>query len=74
MENSSTSEKAKDLKKRVRNYFQKRDHDPKTESLIQIASSLDFIVTTSKSSPCSGRPKEDYSPQHNYLKQNQENC
>lgn len=40
--------KAKDLKKRVSNYFQKRDHDPKTESLIQATSSLDFIVTNTE--------------------------
>ena len=40
--------KAKDLKKRVSNYFQKRDHDSKTESLIHMASSLDFIVTNNE--------------------------
>lgn len=40
--------KAKDLKKRVSNYFQKRDHDQKTESLIQAASCLDFIVTNNE--------------------------
>jgi excinuclease ABC subunit C len=40
--------KAKDLKKRVSNYFQKRDHDSKTECLIQMASSLDFIVTNTE--------------------------
>ena len=40
--------KAKDLKKRVSNYFQKRDQAPKTESLIQAASSLDFIVTNTE--------------------------
>lgn len=40
--------KAKDLKKRVSNYFQKRDLDHKTESLIQTASSLDFIVTNNE--------------------------
>ena len=40
--------KAKDLKKRVSNYFQKRDRDTKTESLIQTASSLDFIVTNNE--------------------------
>ena len=40
--------KAKDLKKRVSNYFQKRDLDPKTESLIQAASGLDFIVTNTE--------------------------
>jgi excinuclease ABC subunit C len=51
--------KAKDLKKRVSNYFQKRDHDPKTKSLIQMASSLDFIVTTSKSRPCLGKSEKD---------------
>lgn len=40
--------KARDLKKRVSNYFQKRDHDSKTESLIKAASSLDFIVTNNE--------------------------
>lgn len=40
--------KAKDLKKRVTSYFQKPNHDPKTESLIQSASSLDFIVTNTE--------------------------
>jgi excinuclease ABC subunit C len=40
--------KARDLKKRVSNYFQKRDHDPKTESMIQAASGLDFIVTNTE--------------------------
>jgi len=37
--------KAKDLKKRVSSYFQKRDLDPKTLALIQAARDLDFIVT-----------------------------
>src|SRR5512137_1148196 len=40
--------KAKDIKKRVSNYFQKQDHDPKTRSLIQVASGLDFIVTNTE--------------------------
>ncbi len=40
--------KAKDLKKRVSSYFQKRDHDPKTESLVQALRSLDFIVTNTE--------------------------
>jgi excinuclease ABC subunit C len=40
--------KAKDLKKRVSNYFKKQDHAPKTESLIQAASGLDFIVTNTE--------------------------
>ena len=40
--------KAKDLKKRVSSYFQKRDHDPKTESLVQAARNLDFIVTNTE--------------------------
>jgi excinuclease ABC subunit C len=40
--------KAKDIKKRVSNYFQKQDHDPKTKSLIQAASGLDFIVTNTE--------------------------
>ncbi len=40
--------KAKDLKKRVSSYFQKRGHDPKTESLIQTVKDLDFIVTNTE--------------------------
>ncbi len=40
--------KAKDIKKRVSNYFQKRDLDPKTESLVQAARNLDFIVTNTE--------------------------
>jgi len=40
--------KAKDLKKRVSSYFQKRNHDPKTESLVQAIRSLDFIVTNTE--------------------------
>ncbi len=40
--------KAKDLKKRVSSYFQKRDHDPKTENLVRAAKGLDFIVTNTE--------------------------
>jgi len=40
--------KAKDLKKRVSSYFQKRDHDPKTASLIEAVRGLDFIVTNTE--------------------------
>jgi len=40
--------KAKDLKKRVSNYFQKRDHDPKTESLVRAARDIEFIVTATE--------------------------
>lgn len=40
--------KAKDLKKRVSSYFQKRDHDPKTDSLVRAARNLDFIVTNTE--------------------------
>lgn len=40
--------KAKDLKKRVSSYFQKRDHDPKTASLMQAVRGLDFIVTNTE--------------------------
>ena len=40
--------KAKDLKTRVSSYFQKRGHDPKTESLIQTVKDLDFIVTNTE--------------------------
>ena len=37
--------KAKNLKKRVSSYFGRRDHDPKTEVIVQRAASVDFIIT-----------------------------
>ncbi|HZD42711.1 MAG TPA: GIY-YIG nuclease family protein, partial [Methanomicrobiales archaeon] len=37
--------KAKNLKKRVSSYFQKRPLDPKTENLVQRIDSLDYMVT-----------------------------
>jgi excinuclease ABC subunit C len=37
--------KAKNLKKRVSNYFQKKDHDSKTKILVSNISSIDFIAT-----------------------------
>lgn len=40
--------KARDLKKRVASYFQKRELDPKTSALVSAASGLDFIVTKSE--------------------------
>ncbi|MFA4824553.1 MAG: excinuclease ABC subunit UvrC [Methanoregula sp.] len=40
--------KAKDLKKRVTSYFQKTDHDAKTEKLVERIVSLDFVVTTTE--------------------------
>jgi len=40
--------KARDLKKRVSSYFQKKDLDPKTSALVSAACDLDFIVTDSE--------------------------
>lgn len=40
--------KAKDLRKRVSSYFQKRDLDPKTFALVEAAQGLDFIVTNTE--------------------------
>ncbi|MCX6685305.1 MAG: GIY-YIG nuclease family protein, partial [Methanoregula sp.] len=40
--------KAKDLKKRVTSYFQKADHDPKTQNLIERIAAVDFVVTTTE--------------------------
>ncbi len=40
--------KAKDLKKRVTSYFQKTDHDAKTQRLVERIASLDFLVTTTE--------------------------
>ena len=37
--------KAKNLRKRVKSYFQKNDLDPKTIAMVQRINSLDFIVT-----------------------------
>ncbi len=37
--------KAKDIRKRVSSYFQKKEHDAKTEALISHIDSVDFIVT-----------------------------
>ncbi|MDO5846950.1 MAG: excinuclease ABC subunit UvrC [Methanocorpusculum sp.] len=37
--------KAKDLKRRVSSYFQKRDHDPKTRRLVETLVSVEYIVT-----------------------------
>lgn len=40
--------KAKNLKKRVSSYFTKKDHDPKTKSLVAHIASVDFVVTGSE--------------------------
>lgn len=40
--------KAKNLGKRVRSYFQKTDHDPKTENLVKNIHSFDVIATTTE--------------------------
>jgi excinuclease ABC subunit C len=37
--------KAKNLKKRVSNYFQKKDHDPKTRQLVTNIASVEFFIT-----------------------------
>ena len=40
--------KARDIKKRVSNYFQKQDHGPRTQALISAAKGLEFIVTNTE--------------------------
>ena len=40
--------KAKNLKKRVSSYFQKRDHDKKTQKMLSLANSLDYLVTANE--------------------------
>lgn len=40
--------KARDIKKRVSNYFQKQDHGPRTEALVSAAKAVDFIVTNNE--------------------------
>jgi excinuclease ABC subunit C len=40
--------KAKDLKKRVTSYFQKKDHDTKTEALVANITSFDLMITNTE--------------------------
>ncbi|MEN6442967.1 MAG: excinuclease ABC subunit UvrC [Methanoregula sp.] len=40
--------KAKNLKKRVSSYFSKKDHDPKTRSLVEHIASVDVMVTNTE--------------------------
>jgi excinuclease ABC subunit C len=40
--------KAKNLKKRVSSYFQNRDHDQKTQSLVEHIVTVDYIVTSNE--------------------------
>ena len=40
--------KAKFLRKRVKSYFTKKDHDPKTAALVKSIIDLDFVVTPSE--------------------------
>ena len=40
--------KARDLKKRVANYFQKQDHAPKTRALVSASKGVQFIVTNTE--------------------------
>jgi len=40
--------KAKNLKKRIKNYFKNNDLDIKTQTLLKYASNLDFVVTDSE--------------------------
>jgi excinuclease ABC subunit C len=40
--------KARNLRKRVSSYFQKKDHDAKTRRMLSLAAGLDFIVTANE--------------------------
>jgi len=40
--------KARDLKKRVSNYFQKQDHIPRTKALVMASKGVEFIVTNTE--------------------------
>ncbi|MGV8089367.1 MAG: GIY-YIG nuclease family protein, partial [Methanothrix sp.] len=40
--------KARDLKKRVANYFQKQSHSPRTAALVAAINGMDFIVTNTE--------------------------
>ncbi|MDR0981524.1 MAG: excinuclease ABC subunit UvrC [Methanocalculaceae archaeon] len=55
--------KAKDLRKRVSSYFQKRDHDPKTQKLVRTIADVEYIVT--------GTDEEAYLLENNLIKRHQ---
>ncbi|MCZ9311801.1 MAG: GIY-YIG nuclease family protein, partial [Methanocorpusculum sp.] len=55
--------KAKDLRKRVSSYFQKRDHDPKTQKLVQTIADVEYIVT--------GTDEEAYLLENSLIKRHQ---
>lgn len=61
--------KAKNLKKRVSSYFQKKDLDIKTRSMLSHAESLDFIATNSEveSLILENNLIKKYSPKYNIL-------
>lgn len=68
--------KAKNLKKRVSNYFQKdlADHDPKTASLVQQIVSMDFIITDTEVEALllESRLIKQYKPKYNIDLKNNE--
>lgn len=55
--------KAKDLRKRVSSYFQKRDHDPKTAKLVATIADVEYIVT--------GTDEEAYLLENSLIKRHQ---
>ncbi len=55
--------KAKNLKKRVSSYFQKKDHDPKTNVLINKIDSFEYIITQNE--------KESLILENNLIKKHQ---
>ncbi len=55
--------KAKDLRKRVSSYFQKRDHDPKTQKLVKTIADVEYIVT--------GTDEEAYLLENSLIKRHQ---
>ena len=55
--------KAKDLRKRVSSYFQKRDHDPKTQKLVETIADVEYIVT--------GTDEEAYLLENSLIKRHQ---
>lgn len=59
--------KAKDLAKRVSSYFQKKDHDPKTQVLVSQIDDVDFIATDSEAEALilENNLIKKYSPKYN---------
>ncbi|MFA6428331.1 MAG: excinuclease ABC subunit UvrC [Candidatus Buchananbacteria bacterium] len=61
--------KAKNLRKRVSSYWQKKDHDPKTRALVRLVADFDFFLTNTEVEALIMEAKliRDHQPPYNIL-------